>query len=307
MGIRQGPALLLGPREAERAARLPKQAKQAELVVAAMFGPIFQLKWLGLLCPCIQKEEQRTARQALQYLDGRPIKWIRSEATKNKGGFSFGISFGKSFLSSSKPDSGGGDCHAIIRLSDNVDGHAEIIIDPTSSPLQHQSSFNENDASNTVGTPSATNSPAPSFQLHIKLSRVDRVTLDGSNDIVLLARPVRGNNKAKELVRFIVLNQHDNCVAKAEERNLFQHHLAVLVEWERQRRAANDIYDDDDDEEDQPNFLQARAAKAAHFAAREVEMKQTKMSREKRKAKLVAESGGLRYTALALASRTNDS
>ena len=59
---------------------------------------------------------------------------------------------------------------------------------------------------------------------------------------------------------------------------------------------------EEEDEENQPNFLQARAQKAAHFAKREVEMQRVKKERDKRKAELVAESGGLKYTAIAMAN-----
>ena len=78
------------------------------------------------------------------------------------------------------------------------------------------------------------------------------------------------------------------------------------MEWERQRRVQNNVdeLDDDDNNNNHPNFLQARAQKAAHFAKRELELQQTKRDREKRKAKLVAESGGLKYTALAMAGRS---
>jgi hypothetical protein len=84
----------------------------------------------------------------------------------------------------------------------------------------------------------------------------------------------------------------------------------VLVEWERQRRIAaglgddgGDCEDDGDEDADRPNFLAARAHKAAHFARRELEMRETRREREKRKARLVQEAGGLRYTALAMAGR----
>ena len=148
---------------------------------------------------------------------------------------------------------------------------------------------------------------APSMELHIKLSRVDRVSLE-QDQIVLTARPVQAsgtqNKKTppKELLRVALLDAA-NGPAKQEDTNMFLHHMMVLVEWDRQRR---DPYEDDD-EEDQPNFLQARAQKAAHFANRELEMTTKKRDREKRKAKFVAESGGLKYTALAMAGRTESS
>ena len=102
----------------------------------------------------------------------------------------------------------------------------------------------------------------------------------------------------------IGLLKDSNTPAIAEDRDSFVHHLQVLSEWDRQRRAVAGI--EEDDEEPSGNFLTQRAQKAAHFAKREIEMQQTKRDREKRKAKLVAESGGLKYTALAMANRVDD-
>jgi hypothetical protein len=141
------------------------------------------------------------------------------------------------------------------------------------------------------------------------LVRVDKVALDG-DDIVLKARRVKSSPSStapKELLRLRVIQSDTDSPVKQQERNMFMHHMAVLVEWERQRRANNPDYesDDEDEDNDQPNFLAARAGKAAHFAKRELEMQQTKREREKRKAKFVAESGGLKYTALAMATRTD--
>jgi hypothetical protein len=142
---------------------------------------------------------------------------------------------------------------------------------------------------------------APSIQLSIKLGRIDKVILGEDGELVLLAKPIRSNPKPKELLRFLLLDDA-HLPAKDEVRNICQHHLAVLVEWERQRRfELDDLYDEEDDEENQPNFLQARANKAAHFAKREVEMQQTRREREQRKAKF--SSAGLKYTALAMANQ----
>ena len=67
-----------------------------------------------------------------------------------------------------------------------------------------------------------------------------------------------------------------------------------------------DDSDDDNDTENSlyhpTNFLAARAQKAAHFAKRELELQRTKKEREQRKAKLISEAGGLKYTAIAMAN-----
>lgn len=254
----------------------------------AYFGPLFQLELYGLVCPCIQKEEHRNAIQAVKFLRGRRIQWNRSSG--NNGGFSLG----KLFRSSSNIGENKNGC-AKIKIRDNEDGHPSLIVDSTA-VLEEPTIVNGSE------TVDETIPAAPSIQLSIKLGRIDKVVLENSNELVLLAKPVPTNPKPKELLRFLVLDGDSNLPAKDEIRNLCQHHLAVLVEWERQRRyELDDLYDEEDDEGNQPNFLQARANKAAHFAKREVEMQQTRREREQRKAKF--SSVGLKYTALAMANQ----
>jgi hypothetical protein len=256
-------------------------------------GPLFQLRWMGFLCPCLEKEESRNARQALQHVNTASKRILWNTASSGKGplgsGFSLGGLFGGGSKAAKSTVVAGSDKNAVAALCirDSEEGYSEIYVNP--SPNQ------------TV-----------SYKLQIALKRVHAVqVVDAtSDDIILTAKPPStSKNKQKqapkELLRFSVLQDTTDgeiIAVPSDQRNLMVHHLSVLVEWERQRRAANGDDDWDEDEEDQPNFLQARAQKAAHFANREIEMQQTKRDRDKRKAKLVAESGGLKYTALAMAN-----
>jgi len=101
--------------------------------------------------------------------------------------------------------------------------------------------------------------------------------------------------------------------ATNEDRNLLVHYLSVLIEWERQRRRAAGYTAEEDDEDDEDNnhvtmtgaagrFFSSSAQTAAHFARRELELQQIKRDREKRKAQLLQDSGGLKFTALAMAA-----
>jgi hypothetical protein len=249
---------------------------------------------MGLLCPCLEKEESKNARQALQHVNAASKRILWNTANSGKGasgmaGFSLGGLFGGGSKNNSKTVVAGSDKNAVavLCIRDSEEGYSEIYIDP----LPNQS---------------------VSYKLQIALKRVHAVQVADatSDDIILTAKPVSGGGKnrqaPKELLRFSVLQileGSDEIIAvPSDQRNLLVHHLSVLVEWERQRRAASGDDDWDEDEEDQPNFLQARARKASHFANRELEMQTTKREREKRKAKLVAETGGLKYTALAMAN-----
>lgn len=158
------------------------------------------------------------------------------------------------------------------------------------------------------------------------------------NEIILMSRRLQ-NGPAKELVRMAAVaatasgptgvddgglregtavsttTTNTTMFVPDDVRNLLVHHMAVLIEWERQRRIRDPESSLDDDDEDDEygssstlsggNFLRIGAQKAKHFAQREFELQNTKREREKRKAQLVAEAGGLKYTALAMANRTD--
>ena len=86
----------------------------------------------------------------------------------------------------------------------------------------------------------------------------------------------------------------------SDDRDAVCHDITVLAEWQKNRQPNM--------EEDIPAAgLKQRAMKAAHFAKRELEMRETKRSREQRKAKYIQESGGLKYTAVAMANRAMES
>jgi hypothetical protein len=300
------------------------------------FGPLFQLQVAGRLCPCLEKSENRSARWAISEINQqcRTVEWYFPSRNNTNRNQNAAMSFlGGLFQQRNNSSTSGGSCKARLILRDSGgDGKPEIFIDPCHngrSPPPAVVSNNPEDDDDDVAAAAAngsrpmtatSNTALPGYKLNVKLRRVDKVHLDNDNQIVLYARKSQSTQPAKELVRFVPLQPpcHDNgdhqtndegagIPMTSDARNMLVHHFMVIVEWERQRikdNKYNDDEDDDDDEDDenQPNFLQARAQKAAHFAKREIEMQKTRKDREKRKAKLVAEAGGLKYTAMAMAN-----
>jgi hypothetical protein len=279
------------------------------------FGPLFQLQVAGSLCPCLEKSENRYARLAVAEINQhcRQVEWTIPNTTTGKNGAASFLS-GLFQRSSNGGSSSEGSCKARLLLRDSGgDGKPEIFVDPCavrpamSPPVTDDAPPDEEEAAKNQHRAPGT----PGYKLNMKLRRVDKVTLD-DNQIVLYARKVQSTQPAKELLRITPLQQCDDPTSANESamipmssdaRNMLVHQFMVIVEWERQRTKDNyDDDDDDDDDENQPNFLQARAQQAAHFARREIEMQKTRKDREKRKAKLVAEAGGLKYTALAMAN-----
>jgi hypothetical protein len=283
------------------------------------FGPLFQLQVAGSLCPCLEKSEHRYARLAVAEINQqcRQVEWT-IPGNKNAGGVGGTASsfLGGLFRSGNSGPASEGSCKARLILRDSGgDGKPEIFVDPCAVRPSAAALSDPPVAADEEGAANHKSSgTTPGYKLNVRLRRVDKVSLE-DNQIVLYARKANQSTQpAKELLRFTPL-QHSNeptstsnngntaLPMTSDARNMLVHHFMVIVEWERQRTKNN--YDDDDDaddDENQPNFLQARAQKAAHFAKREIEMQRTRKDREKRKAKLVAEAGGLRYTALAMAN-----
>jgi hypothetical protein len=112
-------------------------------------------------------------------------------------------------------------------------------------------------------------------------------------------------------------NNSDVVLVSTDTRNMMVHYWMVLVEWERQRRlkmkksstTTMDDADSDSEETDDihngnsTNFITRHAQKIQHYAQREIELQRTKRQREERKAQLLSQTnGGLKYTALAMAT-----
>lgn len=242
------------------------------------------LSLFGKICSCLEKDEDRKARLALHQLTlaGERVSWftkagesgVAKGARRLLGGL-FGVN-----TSTVTPSADSSIVEARLVFHDNAEGAPEILVDPLPRP-----------SGQTVG-----------YKLNIAIHRIHKIDADDvTGEIRLFAKAPADPKQSARLLLMIGLLKDSNTPAPAEARDAFVHHLQVLSEWERQRRAVAGI--EDEDEEPSGNFLTQRANKATHFAKRELELQQTKRDREKRKAKLVAESGGLKYTALAMANR----
>ncbi len=115
---------------------------------------------------------------------------------------------------------------------------------------------------------------AMSFQLDIPLHHIQRIESVDTTMVVIYTKDVhaideKAANSEKEAARISFLSSNDRDAASLD--------LKVLVEWNKQRQP--------EVEEDLPAAgIRHRAKKAAHFAKREIEMREKKRDREKRKA-----------------------
>ncbi|GKY98145.1 hypothetical protein MPSEU_000772300 [Mayamaea pseudoterrestris] len=286
---------------------------------ATFFSPIIHLSFISGLCPCFEKEEDRNARHALKALQKQRILNMRTSSSKSSIGNPMATltSLFKNASNANSNDMEADQVAARLLFRDNDNSDPELAV------------VNQNNKT----------------LCSVALGRIDRVILEPSGQVVLLGKPpiVRHGKQegpAKEELRFIFIQEggggntasngeyHDDQDDDAPRtpsqeaaaspplssstpsyipvtndiRNNLIHHLQVLMEWERQRRIDLSL----DSLEDEPHFLRKQAQTAARFAERELELRETTRARAERKAKLVQQAGGLKYTALAMANRTSD-
>jgi len=148
----------------------------------------------------------------------------------------------------------------------------------------------------TIGDGPLQRSSAMSFQLDIPLHHIQRVESESTLMIVIYTKDVHAIDEKKagtekEAARLAFQSSDDRDAACLD--------LKVLVEWNKHRQP-------EIEEELPADGIRNRAQKAAHFAKREIEMREKKRDRERRKAGHMSNmaSGGLKYTAMAMANQS---
>ncbi|KAL7481412.1 hypothetical protein ACHAW6_007097 [Cyclotella cf. meneghiniana] len=284
--------------------------------------PLASLKYLGTICPCLEKEEDGPARKAAWTLSAAPIRWHRKlrSASSPKADASRGVS---GFLSGMFSGGASDSAHygalegSTLSVIDSIKGPSLMIRPPSNDvdckciPLK---------IIKTIQIPSGV---------------VD--SLVGSRSAIQVL-----DKSGRELLRFDLLQpatasvpesewqdvQGEGAVSSREDadektRDELIDQLEILVEWERRRQDyLITMGEEDDNKEDvdideyddgptierssskSGNVITDKARKIQHFAQREIEMQKTKREREARKAKYVKEAGGLKYTAIAMANRS---
>jgi hypothetical protein len=283
--------------------------------------PLLTLKLLGSICPCLEKEDDGTARRAAWSLSSLHVRWHKGAnnlgENNNNSASTMMSGFVKGIFGSSSTDSGGGGGGSSDKSYESIDGCTLAIVDAK-------------------GGPQMIMSPPPSRAIGKK-----RVPLRMIKT-VRLAAPSRSSSNSSGIevvldnndvvLRFDVLKplqlseEYDEENIQVEDADdatrddtLVQ--LQILVEWERRRQAhlitlgvdepaedIDQINDNDGQSSSSPKrgggMIADKARKVQHFAQREIEMQKQKRDRESRKAKYVKEAGGLKYTAIAMANRS---
>lgn len=266
-------------------------------------GPLFTLRIWGMICPCCEKSEDKCARQSLQNFNrlGSRVSWHTAAKQSSKmssaaAGFMQSV-FGRSNSAASGDSSQSGEnppTKAQVRLIDVTkesinygEPYPELQICP-----QKQQAADVTDDGNVP----LRQQSAMSFQLDIPLHHIRRIEPVDTLAIVIYTKDVHAIDEKKagtekEAARLSFQTSDDRDAASLD--------LKVLVEWNKHRQP-------EVEEEFPADGIRNRAQKAAHFAKREIEMREKKRDREKRKAGHMSNmnSGGLKYTAIAMANQS---
>lgn len=245
--------------------------------VISIGGPLFILRWKGAICPCLEKSEDKGARLALELLSCMTVKWYKTgRDAKSLGGMMSGW-FGSSSGAGKSPKDDKDAVDAILAWVDTEKG-PELHIKP------QQRVAEEGDISlqkQSVG-----------YIKTVSLKQLDKIMLEDDSYIILQSEKEAGKYNNIATIGIVL--------GDAKE---IKEALTQLIEWDGRRRAAIPEEDRELDEED---GIRQKAKKAAHFAKREIELQQQRREREKRKSEYIQGSGGLKYTALAMANRADD-
>lgn len=274
-------------------------------------GPLSSLYYMGFF-PCCQNEEDKSARDALKQLNsvGTRMIWHREQnrlVENVKATFSFFGGGGKKRAADGKDDENSPIVKAYFKISDNSEGIPEIEVGKRSLLLETSSSGgggfedeDESDFSLGMEDPEAPSKKSAAKKkkagkepkIITSLKRIHTV-VPFEQDMIILNILEADGQKTQPWAK-ITMDAQDQSV-----RNLFIINLQILMEWDKNRR--NNCGELEYDETSAASTIKARAQKVKHRMERELEMKQTRRNREERKAKYVQESGGLKYTALAMA------
>ena len=262
-------------------------------------GPLFSLRLWGLFCPCLEKSEDKSARQSLAQLNqlGAQVDWHSSPKKSNAASGFVKSLFGRS-------NSSTGQSHT----DEKPPTPSQLrLVDATKDSINYGEPYpelqiiprpQEGDAGNVssptnAGLGGLMKQNAMSYQLDIPLHHIVRVETIEPTMLAIISKDVHSTSddaNEKEAAR-ISFSSSDN-------RDAISLDIKVLVEWNKHRQP--------DIEEDLPaTGIRQRAQKAAHFAKREIEMREKKREREKRKAGHMQGTTGLKYTAMAMANQAN--
>jgi len=274
-----------------------------------MFGPVLLVKIKGAICPCLESEPDKYLREGIGNLTNLPIRFYPQASSSNDGGgvggFVSGL-FGKGAASNiSKVISGGK--NAKLSVIDTIKGPSIYI----ESDLDADNGVDNANDNNVTDQQKAETKTIPLKRIGVVAA--DDAFLSTSCAGIIMYEKGRSfsddgdGGSDIELLRFdLQPAANSNEGIDSETRDQIVDKILMIVQWEGRRKEGKS-QDNSCDEESEEGVSAVKkknvASKLKHFAQREIEMKKQKRDREKKKSRYMKESGGLKYTAVAMANR----
>jgi len=243
-----------------------------------MIPPLLLAKIKVKICSCLASEEDIAAMNALQSLNGTLIEYYEiSSENESKGG---GMGRLVSGLFSTNSTSFGPSKGAELSICDSIGGPI-LKID-----------FEESD--NDTGSETR----------KLPLKKIGGISpndsfMSSASGICIYSKKKNENGESGELCRFNLKT------LSGDDRDEVIAFMNTVKRWNEKRSIkANEDETDEDDDVQQKIGLGQTALKMKHFAEREIELSKQKRDRESRKARYLKDSGGLKYTAIAMANRS---
>ena len=288
-----------------------------------MLGPLITLRIKATICPCLTAPKESTANEAATALSNLPIQFCigQSSESGSKGVGNFVTNLFKSATNVVAVSDGKIFIRGRLKVIDSIQGPTlRFEAEDSSSTSSNENNLECDNDNGHVSNESRDCEP-DNKNATIPLGRIGDVEpyasfLASSNvGLIIYKKKKNGSTRNEdggkvELIRFHILSSStfdddDAQIAGADIRDDILDQLNMLLEWDRERRKSQPTDDEDEEDDDQTtgNGLTQRALKAKYFFQKEIEMKKQAKDRESRKARYMKDSGGLKYTALAMANR----
>lgn len=285
-----------------------------------MLGPLTTLKVKSTICPCLTTPQEATTITAISVLSNLHIQFCGPSSKESKNTHKNVGTFVKSLFKNATNNALAPSSSDDMTENRFLRGRIKVM-DSVRGPILSFEAETRCDFNSDVDNVNCDDNRKNNITVPIKwIGKIESYnSFLSSSNLGIIIYKIGPKTESKsfsqgnkdELIRFNILssnpfNDENSRIVGTEDRDDAIEQLNILFEWNKERRKSQPSHeedDDDDNDEQRDNGLTGRALKAKYFIQKEIEMKKMIKDREGRKAKYMKDSGGLKYTALAMANR----
>jgi hypothetical protein len=251
--------------------------------------PVLILKMKGFLCPCLISTQEANVINAMANIGTRITYYPSSSSSDPKKSNAIKNIVSGLFQSIPKKH--------INSSNEGLLGNLSIIDSDQGPSLRIK--FDE---------PLSSSSNDKQNVIKIPLKTIGNIKKESTSfRIIIYARDNSSESTLEVICSFdLAHSQEGDHNDVSDHSEMIIHYLNTILQWNDHRRLESGEEEDvleDEMKGTNKSSLSQHALKLKHFANREIELKKLKRDREERKQRYLKDSGGLKYTALAMATR----